>query len=127
MIRIKDRKRLKRVIRHKRVRFRITGAETRPRLSVFRSSKHIYAQLINDKEGKTLTAFSTLNLRPAKRKTKTKKDQGKKSLAFEVGFGLARKAQGLGVKKVVFDRSGYKFHGRLSELAKGAREGGLEF
>ena len=110
MAKIKNRK-IKKQMRHKRVRAKIKGMEKRPRLSVFKSNKHIYAQLIDDENNKTLAAVS---------------DKGLKS-AYEIGKLLAKKALDKSVKEVIFDRSGYKFHGTILELAKGAREGGLKF
>jgi len=110
MAKIKNRK-SKRQARHRRVRAKIKGTEKRPRLSVFKSNKYIYTQLVDDENGKILVAAS---------------DRGLKS-AYEVGKLLAKKAADKGIKKVVFDRSGYKFHGLILELAKGAREGGLKF
>jgi len=110
MAKIQNRQ-IKRQIRHRRVRAKIKGTEKRPRLSVFKSNKYIYIQLVDDENGKILAAAS---------------DRGLKS-AYEVGKLLAKKAADKGIKKVVFDRSGYKFHGTILELAKGAREGGLKF
>ncbi|MDP2946247.1 MAG: 50S ribosomal protein L18 [bacterium] len=110
MTKIQDRK-SKRQARHKRVRAKIKGTEKRPRLSVFKSNKYIYTQLVDDENGKILVAASDRNLKSA----------------YEVGELLAKKAADKGIKKVVFDRSGYKFHGTILELAKGAREGGLKF
>lgn len=110
MTKIKNRK-SKRQARHKRVRAKIKGTEKRPRLSVFKSNKYIYTQLVDDENGKILVAASDRNLKSA----------------YEVGELLAKKAADKGIKKVVFDRSGYKFHGTILELAKGAREGGLKF
>lgn len=111
--------RTKRQARHQRVRAKIKGTATRPRLSVFRSNQHIYAQLIDDEDQKTLVAVSDFGLKSKK--------TGSKIGALEVGKKLARIAKEKGVKKVVFDRGGYKFHGRVMDLARGAREGGLEF
>jgi len=105
--------------RRVRIRAKIRGTKERPRLSVFRSNKHIYAQLIDDYGGETLTAASDLELKTASG-TKTK-------IAAEVGKVLAEKAGKLGIKKVVFDRGGYKYHGRVKALAEGARQGGLKF
>lgn len=107
--------------RHDRVRARVSGTAARPRLVVFRSLKHIYAQLIDDTTGKTLVAASDY---------KIKTDQtrgGKTALAFGVGEALAKSAQKKGIKVVVFDRGGYRYHGRVKALADGARAGGLEF
>lgn len=106
-----------RIKRHKKVRKRIMGTKDRPRLAVFRSNKHIFAQIIDDKEGKTLVFASDL---------KMTQDQKRKK-AFEVGKELAAKAAKLKIKKIVFDRGGFLYHGRIAELGKGAREGGLEF
>lgn len=104
-----------------RVRKRISGTTERPRLSVFRSNKAIYAQVINDLEGKTLVAASS---HPKdigdKQMTKTEK-------AREVGKLVAERAKDAGVDSIVFDRNGYLYHGRIKSLAEGAREGGLKF
>lgn len=106
--------------RHMRIRNKISGTENRPRLNVFRSSKNIYAQIIDDSKGVTLVSASSLE-----------KDfnmyGGNKEAAKEVGKIIAKKAIDKNVKKVVFDRGGYIFHGRVKELAEGAREGGLKF
>lgn len=119
-------KKEKRYRRHKRVRAKVKGTLEVPRLCVFRSNKHIYAQLINDEKGQTIIGASDLELK--KRKTKTpKKLKGKVGLAFEVGKLIAKKAKEKKIKKVVFDRAGYKYQGRVKALAEGAREGGLEF
>lgn len=104
--------------RKRRVRAKISGTATRPRLSVFRSNKHIYAQLIDDQKGRTLVACSDLELKINKKLTKTE-------IAQEVGKQLAVKALKKGLKSVVFDRNGYKYHGRVKALAEGVREGGL--
>lgn len=104
--------------RHLRVRKHLAGTKERPRLAVFRSAKHIYAQLIDDTIGRTLTAASDVEL--------TIKGN-KNSKAFEVGKALAEKAVSGGIKEVVFDRGGFLYHGRVESLAKGAREGGLKF
>ena len=108
----------KRTIRHNRVRGVVSGTQARPRLSVFRSSGHIYAQLIDDEAGKTLAAASSKEV-----KTKGKKAE----LATEVGKMIAAKGLEKKVSAVVFDRGGYAYHGRVKALAEGAREGGLEF
>jgi len=109
-----------RLKRHSRIRRKISGTAEIPRLSVFRSNVHIYAQIIDDVSGKTLAAASTLD--KGFDKSGTKKEQSKK-----VGTDVAKKAADAGIKKVVFDRGGYQYHGRVQELADGAREGGLEF
>ncbi len=98
--------------RRTRIRGKIRGTKDRPRLSVFRSNKHIYAQLIDDQAGETLAAAS---------------GGGDISTASKVGKDLAKKALKLKIKKVVFDRGGYKYHGRVKALAEGARQGGLGF
>ena len=113
----------RRVRRQKRVRNRLTGTPERPRLAVFRSSKHIYAQVIDDVAGKTLASASTLD-------EAIKGQQaygGNKTAAALVGRAVAEKAKGAGIDKVCFDRRSYKYHGRVQALADGAREGGLQF
>ncbi len=110
-------KRYARVKRHLTIRKHLAGTKECPRLSVFRSSKHILAQIIDDGLSRTLVSVSDLRL---DKKTKTQK-------AYEVGKKLAEKALKIKIKKVVFDRGGFLFHGRIAEVAKGAREGGLEF
>jgi large subunit ribosomal protein L18 len=105
--------------RHRRVRGKVHGSANRPRLCVFRSSKGIYAQLIDDDAGVTLASASTLNLGGASG-TKSEK-------AAEVGKLVAQRAKDAGIAAVVFDRGGYLYHGRVKALADGAREGGLEF
>lgn len=109
--------------RHLRIRNRITGTPERPRLSVFRSLKHMYAQVIDDTHGRTLAAASTLDpdLR-GELTTLAKQDE-----AAQVGRLIAERAKAAGIGKVVFDRSGYLYHGRVQRLANAAREGGLIF
>jgi large subunit ribosomal protein L18 len=110
--------------RKRRVRNQIkTNAGDRPRLSVHRSSRHIYAQLIDDAQGRTLVAASSLE-KEMRSKLKTGAD---KAAAAEVGKLLAQRATGAGFSEVVFDRGAYKYHGRVKALADGAREGGLKF
>jgi large subunit ribosomal protein L18 len=109
--------RIGRIKRHKKVRKYIAGTSDKPRLAVFRSQQHIYGQLVDDNGGKTLAAESDLKV-----KTGTKKEK-----AYQVGKTLAEKAAKMKIKSVVFDRGGFLYHGRVAELAKGAREGGLEF
>lgn len=111
-------KRIKRAIRHRRVRSVVSGTAKRPRLAVFRANKHIYAQLIDDTSGKTLLAASS--------KEVVKKDK-KTGIAGEVGKVLAAKAMAKNIAEVVFDRGGYAYHGRVKALAEAAREGGLKF
>jgi large subunit ribosomal protein L18 len=119
-----------RLRRKKRVRKKIFGYPERPRVSVFRSHKHIYAQIINDVEGHTLVALSSLSpeVRTKVEELKSKGEiKGKADVARLVGRMLAEKAKEKGITKVVFDRGGYKYHGRVKALAEGLREGGLEF
>lgn len=107
---------IKRERRHRTLRKKIVGLAGKPRLAVFRSTQHIYAQIIDDTKNKTLVSASDV-------KTKgTKKEK-----AQSVGEKLAEKAKKLKIKKIVFDRGGYKYHGRIAALAEGARKGGLEF
>lgn len=112
-----------RVIRHARVRKKISGTPDMPRLCVYRSLNNIYAQLIDDTKGVTLAAASTKE----KAVQEQIKDATKKQAAKIVGKAIAEKATGAGIKKVVFDRGGYVYSGRVAELAAGAREAGLEF
>jgi len=112
-----------RIRRRKRIRLRIKGTPEQPRLSVFRSARHIYAQIIDDVASATLVCASSLDKELAgKIKTGGNKDGSK-----QVGTLLAKKAKAAGIKKVVFDRGGYLYHGRVQALAEAAREGGLEF
>lgn len=109
-----------RLKRHARVRNKISGTAERPRLSVFRSEKHIYAQIIDDAAGVTLASASTMD----------KDYEGttaNKEAARAIGIAVAKRAVEKGISDVVFDRSGYIYHGRIKELAEGAREGGLNF
>ena len=112
-----------RLKRHKRVRAKVKGTAAAPRLSVYRSLNHIYAQLIDDVAGNTLVTASTLD--KAVKGTLDGKD--KKAQAFAVGELLAKKAKKKGIEAVVFDRGGYLYTGRVASLADGAREGGLKF
>ena len=102
-----------------RIRKTVKGSASVPRLSVFRSNKDIYVQLINDEDGKTLLSGSSLKM-DAKGKTKVE-------IANEVGKAFAEKAKEAGIEKIVFDRGGYLYHGRIKSLAEGARDGGLKF
>ena len=119
MVKNIDRK-AQRAKRQKRVRSKISGTASRPRLNVFRSAKHIYAQLIDDVKGETLVAASTVEKDFAEY-------GGNKSAAHEVGKLIAERAADKGITECVFDRGGYIYHGRVKELAEGAREGGLKF
>ena len=105
------------------LRKKIRGSAERPRFCVFRSTKHIYAQVVDDESGKVLAAASTLS--PALRQAHA--GQKKREAARQVGKLVAARALEVGVTKVVFDRNGFLYHGRVRELAEGAREGGLEF
>lgn len=106
-----------RTSRHKRIKAKMHGTSTRPRLVVFRSLNATYAQLVDDDSGKTICSSSTLKLKKAP----------KSSQAKEVGLDIAKKAKEHKIGEVIFDRGGYKYHGRVKEIAEGAREGGLKF
>lgn len=108
-----------RVTRHQRVRKKIFGTAECPRLAVFRSLKHISAQLIDDVQGHTIAAASSVE--------KGLSANGNAEGAKKVGAALAERAKAAGVEKVVFDRGGFRYHGRVASLAEGAREGGLKF
>ena len=114
-----DRK-LERVRRHKRVRNKIAGTPERPRLSVFRSNSNIYVQLIDDVNGCTLAQASTLD-------TEVKEKHANNVAAKEVGTLIAKRAEQINIKDIVFDRGGYIYHGVVKEVAEAAREGGLNF
>lgn len=109
-----------RLKRHRRVRAKISGTPERPRLSVYRSTKHIYAQLIDDVAGVTLASASSMD-------KGFEGNGGNKEGARMVGAAIAKKAADKGITTVVFDRGGYLYHGRVQELADGARENGLQF
>lgn len=111
-----------RKVRHARVRKKISGTAEMPRLNVFRSLDHIYVQLIDDVEGHTLVSASSLDP-----EIKNVSDKTKKEVARMVGELAGRRALDKGINKVVFDRGGYIYHGRVQEVAAGAREAGLEF
>jgi len=112
-----------RKLRHQRLRKTLSGSMARPRLCVFRSLEHIYAQVIDDKAGATLVQASTLD---AEIKTASA-DKAKTAQAGLVGEAIAQRAIGAGIKEVVFDRGGYKYHGRVKALADAARTAGLSF
>lgn len=119
-----SRRRLSGRLRRKlRVRKKVRGTEERPRLNVYRSLKHMYAQIIVDTRGETLVSASTLS-RELRGKLKS---TGNVEAAKEVGRLIAKKALEKGIKKVVFDRNGFLYHGRVKAVAEGAREGGLKF
>ena len=119
----KNKKRIARYGRHARVRQKVNGTDSMPRMCVFRSLQHIYIQVIDDLQGHTLASASTID-------PEIKGDMsGKKKIvqAELVGTLLARRAKDMGIKQVVFDRGGYKYHGRVKMLAEAARKGGLKF
>ncbi len=109
-----------RLQRHRRVRGKVSGTAAKPRLNVYRSLKNIYAQIIDDDKGVTLACASTLD-------KEFEGAGGNKDAAKKVGEAIAKRAAEKGISEVVFDRGGYLFHGRVKELAEGAREGGLKF
>ncbi len=119
----KESRNTKRTRRHGRVRKKISGTAERPRLNVFRSLNQIYVQVIDDERGHTITAVSTLE-QGIRSKVK---DLNKTEQAALVGQELAKKAKKEGIKEVVFDRGGFRYHGRIKALAEAAREAGLEF
>jgi large subunit ribosomal protein L18 len=108
--------------RHARSRFYLSGTASRPRLAVFRSLKHIYAQIIDDEAGKTLVTASSLD-----KDIRGSVNGGNKTGATAIGKRVAEKAIEMGISAVVFDKGGYKYHGRVKELAEGARSAGLKF
>jgi large subunit ribosomal protein L18 len=110
-------KRESRIRRHRRVRKKVLGTAERPRLAVFRSNRHIYAQIVDDRSARTLASASDLSVG---------EDGDKSAKAREVGKTLAQRAKAAGIERVVFDRGGRLYHGRVRALAEGAREGGLE-
>jgi len=109
--------------RHRRIRKKISGTNTRPRLAVFRSARHIYVQAIDDNAGSTLAASSTVAIQKSLKKIYT----GNKEAAKAVGVDVANKLMEKSISSVVFDRGGFIFHGRVQALAEGAREAGLKF
>jgi large subunit ribosomal protein L18 len=112
-----DIRRAGRIRRHARVRERLAGTSERPRLAVFRSLSHIYAQVIDDRSGRTVAAASDLDVKTGKKAERAK----------EVGKALAERAKAAGIGEVVFDRGGYRYHGRVKALGDAAREAGLKF
>lgn len=109
---------------HTRIRKKLQGSDERPRLNVYRSLNHIYAQVIDDAKGLTIASASTAS---GKKETRKKRTGGNVASAKDVGKMIAQRAQEKGVKKVLFDRGGYLYHGRIKALAEAAREAGLEF
>ncbi|MCC6614480.1 MAG: 50S ribosomal protein L18 [Anaerolineae bacterium] len=123
MTKLAQKKREDRLRRHRRVRAKVSGTAARPRLNVFRSTANIYAQVIDDEAGRTLVSASTIDKEiAAQLDGKTKMEAAK-----IVGTVVAQRAKDAGINSVVFDRGGYRYFGRVSALADGAREGGLEF
>ena len=113
----------RRVVRHNRLRSKISGTPQRPRLAVYRSISHIYAQLIDDVEGNTIASASSLETG-----IKTQgEESGKIPISKVVGECIGKKAKDKGISEIVFDRGGYKYHGRVKAVADGAREAGLKF
>jgi len=112
-------------VRHARVRAKVKGTADRPRLSVFRSIKSIYLQIIDDVAGKTVCQANSEELKNTK--TKIEGREGKVALAYLTGKKIAERAKEKGVKEIVFDRGGYRYHGRVAAVADGMREGGLIF
>jgi large subunit ribosomal protein L18 len=108
--------------RHRRVRKKVSGSEERPRLAVFRSNKHIIAQVIDDRAGRTLAAASSVE-----KELRTAGPTGNRNTASAVGRLIAERAKAAGVTTVVFDRGGFIYHGRVAAVAEAAREAGLEF
>ena len=109
--------------RHRRVRAKVTGTAECPRLNVFRSLENIYAQVIDDEQGNTLVAASTIDRELSSQLA----DKPPLERAKMIGMEVAKRAKAAGISKVVFDRGGFRYHGRVQALAEGAREGGLEF
>ena len=115
-----EKKQLRRIKIKRRIRGIVNGTSEKPRMTVFRSNKEIYVQLIDDKLGNTLVSASSVKLKKTKSSTKS-------SIASEVGKIIAEKSIKLGINQVMFDRNGYLYHGRVKMLADGARDGGLKF
>lgn len=110
--------------RRKRVRKKVVGSSQRPRLCVYKSLRHTYAQLVDDRAGRTISGVSSLS---PQIRDQIQKENNKSAKSRKVGLFVAMKAKELGITKVVFDRNKYPYHGRIKSLAEGAREGGLEF
>lgn len=112
------------VRRRKRVRKKVVGTSERPRLCVYKSLRHTYAQLVDDRACRTLSAVSTLS---PEIRSQIQKEESRSAVSRKVGLFLAQKAKELGITQISFDRNKYPYHGRIKSLAEGAREGGLEF
>ena len=119
-------KRQHRISRHKRVRAKITGTSKRPRVAVFKSNQYIYAQVIDDEVGKTLVSVSDYSGKPSSRAQAEGKSNAKKLEESKVGEVLAEKMKGIGIIEAVFDRGGFKFHGRVKAIADGLKKGGIK-
>lgn len=115
-------KTIARAKRVRRIRKKISGTSERPRLRVFKSNKHMYAQIIDDMAGHTLVSMSTVD-----KEFEASDEKGKVAVAKKIGVILANRAKAAGISKVIFDRGGSVYHGRVKSLSEGAREGGLEF
>jgi len=113
--------------RHKRIRKKVFGTPERPRLVVYRSLRNIEGQLVDDHEGRTIVGLSTLSVDLKQIEAAEDETNGRQAKAFAAGKMLAERAKEAGVTSVIFDRGGYKYHGRVKAFAEGAREGGLEF
>ncbi len=111
-------KKEKRIARHKRARAKVSGISNKPRISVFISNKHLYVQAIDDKKGVTIASISDMNLKEKDKKI---------NLSKKMGLTLAGDLKKKNIQKVVFDRGGYKYHGRVENIAEGLREGGIKF
>ena len=120
-------KRAQRKLRHNRLRAKVIGTSLKPRMNVFRSVAHIYVQLIDDENGKTLASASSKEISAKGGTTSGGKKHKKSEIAASVGKLAAEKAQAAGIKQIVFDRGGYQYHGRVKQLAEAARAAGLEF
>ncbi|HHM23412.1 MAG TPA: 50S ribosomal protein L18 [Bacteroidetes bacterium] len=116
-----------RLRRKMRIRKKVYGTPERPRLTVFRSARHIYAQIVDDVSGRTITGVSSLTPALREQVEALRKEKGKTEVSKLVGKELAKKALEKGIERVVFDRNGYVYHGRVKAVADGAREGGLKF
>lgn len=118
-----EKSKIARIRRHARIRKRLSGSSERPRVSIFKSARHIYAQIIDDANGVTLVSASSMD----KELRGSVKHGGNREAAKKVGEALAKRAIDKGLRRVVFDRGGFLYHGRIKELADSAREAGLEF
>lgn len=123
---MKQTKQQKRTRRHNRIRAKVIGTAIAPRLCVFKSNQHIYAQIIDDTKGKTIVSARDVKIKSSPKANQPRAEK-KVEKAFEIGKEIAKLAIEKKIKKVVFDRGGFKYHGRIKALAEGAREGGLKF